>query len=145
MRAHQQHWEPIRPLEPAEAQRTPGTVSLTDVAEGVEVCLFGPEGDEIRIELPERSGSVWHGYLPDVGPGVRYGYRVTGPRLRPGDLQDPSKLLLDPYARALTGSLRWTDSVQRTDPVIAFAYGSSSSLLGLKRCPASGSYGPCTR
>ena len=79
---------------------------------GVTLCLFDEDDAEIRIPLPERAGSVWHGYLPDVGPGVRYGYRVTGPRLRPGDLQDPSKLLLDPYARALTGSLRWTDSVQ---------------------------------
>ncbi len=78
---------------------------------GVTLCLFDAEGVEIRVPLPERTGSVWHGYLPDVGPGVRYGFRVHGERRRPGDLQDPSKLLLDPYARAVSGSVRWTESL----------------------------------
>ncbi|UDY36131.1 glycogen debranching protein GlgX [Dermatobacter hominis] len=79
---------------------------------GVTLCLFDDDDAEIQVPLVERAGPVFHGYLPDVGPGVRYGFRVTGPRRRPGDLQDPSKLLLDPYARAVAGSVRWTDSVQ---------------------------------
>jgi len=83
---------------------------------GVTLCLFDDDDAEIRVELVERTGSVWHGYLPDVGPGVRYGYRVTGERRRPGDLQHPSKFLLDPYARAQSGSVRWTDSMSVDSP-----------------------------
>jgi len=77
----------------------------------VDLCLFDEDGGEIRLPLPECVGSVWHGYLPDIGPGTRYGFRVNGPRQRPGDLQDASKLLLDPYARAVSGSVRWGDAV----------------------------------
>ncbi len=50
-----------------------------EVAEGVELCLFDADGAETRVELPEVDGFCWHGYLPDVGPGQRYGYRVHGP------------------------------------------------------------------
>jgi isoamylase len=78
---------------------------------GVDLCLFDEDGAEIRVTLPECVGAVWHGYLPDIGPGTRYGFRVTGERRRAGDLQDPSKLLLDPYARAVSGSVRWGDTV----------------------------------
>ena len=86
--------------------------AAADPSGSVWLCLFDDSGAEIPVELPERVGSVWHGYLPDVGPGVRYGFRVTAARRGPGDLQERSKLLLDPYARAVSGSVRWTDSVQ---------------------------------
>ena len=52
---------------------------FTELAQKVELALFDDEGRESRIELPERTGHVWHGYLPRVGPGQRYGYRVHGP------------------------------------------------------------------
>ncbi|MBV9846289.1 MAG: glycogen debranching protein GlgX [Kutzneria sp.] len=75
-------------------------------AEAVQVCLIGPDGDERRIELSERTFGVWHGVVPGVLPGQRYGYRVHGPydparRLR----HNPAKILLDPYATAITGGL----------------------------------------
>ncbi len=83
---------------------------FSEVAEEVELCLFpdGPGGEEVRIALPECIGYVWHGYFPEIGPGMQYGFRVHGPRRRASDLQHPSKLLLDPYARAIGGSVDWS-------------------------------------
>ena len=82
-------------------------------AETVELCLFDPAGRrEIeRWTLPECSGQVWHGYLPDARPGQLYGYRVHGPYdPERGHRFNPNKLLIDPYAKALDGTLRWTDA-----------------------------------
>ena len=77
-----------------------------DGATGVEVCLFDAAGDETRYPLTERTFHVWHGYLPDIGPGQHYGFRVHGPWNPPqGDRFNAAKLLLDPYARAIDGSL----------------------------------------
>ncbi|MGH9105874.1 MAG: glycogen debranching protein, partial [Acidimicrobiales bacterium] len=81
-------------------------------AEAVELCLFDDEGNETRFELPEVDAFVWHGYLEQVEPGQTYGYRVRG-------CYDPArglranyaKLLLDPYAKAISGSVRWGPSV----------------------------------
>jgi len=76
----------------------------------VEVCLFDETGKkEIeRIELPEYSNQIFHGYLPDVGPGTFYGYRVHGPyEPESGHRFNPNKLLLDPFALAHAGSLTW--------------------------------------
>ena len=80
------------------------------VATRVELCLFAPDGSEIRVDLPEVTGEVWHGYLPGCSPGRRYGFRVHGP-FSPADGHrcDPKKLLLDPYARAISGQFRWDD------------------------------------
>ena len=77
-------------------------------AEAVELCLFDGEAvndeTETRIPLTESTYHVWHGYLPRIGPGRRYGYRVHGPyRPRDGQRYNPAKLLLDPYARSVTG------------------------------------------
>src|SRR5690606_13855315 len=81
---------------------------FSERAEGVELCLFDDDGNEQRFPLTELTASCWHGYLPDVGPGQRYGYRVHGPWEPAKGLRfNPSKLLLDPYARALDGELRW--------------------------------------
>jgi glycogen operon protein len=83
-------------------------------ADQVELCLYGPEGsDEIgRLTLPEYTDEVWHGYVPGVGPGRRYGYRVHGPYdPANGHRFNPAKLLLDPYARALDGTIDWSDAV----------------------------------
>src|SRR4051812_1050286 len=72
----------------------------SEAADGVQVCLLDDAGAETPVELDERTGFVWHGYLPGVGPGQRYGFRVRG-RWDPEHAlyADPSTLLLDPYAR----------------------------------------------
>ncbi len=75
-------------------------------ATAVELCLFGTDGTETRIGVPWRTGQVWHVYVPGVGAGQQYGWRVHGPyRPREGDRYNPNKLLVDPYARAIAGSL----------------------------------------
>src|SRR4029077_17286550 len=82
-------------------------------AEKVELCLFDGQGrrELERIELPERTEDVWHGYLNDVSPGQLYGYRVHGPyEPERGHRFNANKLLLDPYARRLAGRLVWSDA-----------------------------------
>jgi len=81
-------------------------------AEAVELCLFEASGrrELQRIALVERTGDVWHAYLPEARPGLLYGYRVRGPyRPEDGHRFNPNKLLLDPYAKELAGDLRWSD------------------------------------
>jgi isoamylase len=79
----------------------------------VEVCLFNSAGAEKqRIELPEYRDEVWHGYVPDIGPGCIYGYRVHGPyEPQAGHRFNANKLVLDPYARAHIGELTWNPAV----------------------------------
>ncbi|WP_409158695.1 glycogen debranching protein GlgX [Pectobacterium sp. B2J-2] len=73
-------------------------------AERVELCVFDERQQEQRIALTARSGDIWHGYLPDARPGLRYGFRVDGPFEPSQGLRfNPNKLLLDPYARQLDG------------------------------------------
>ncbi len=85
---------------------------FSEVAERVDLCLFDEDGAETAISLHEVDGFVWHGYLPGTGPGQRYGYRVHG-RYDPaaGQRCNPAKLLLDPYAKAVEGSVRWDPAV----------------------------------
>ncbi|HEY0330058.1 MAG TPA: glycogen debranching protein GlgX [Rhodopseudomonas sp.] len=76
----------------------------------VELCLFDNDGlrELERIELPEYTDEVWHGYLPDARPGQVYGYRVHGPYApAEGHRFNPNKLLLDPYAKQIVGDLKW--------------------------------------
>ena len=76
----------------------------------VELCLFDSDGEREleRIELPEYTDEIWHGYVPDLGPGTVYGYRVHGPyEPEQGHRFNPHKLLLDPYAREFVGELKW--------------------------------------
>ncbi|HKS87997.1 MAG TPA: glycogen debranching protein GlgX [Stellaceae bacterium] len=83
-------------------------------AERVELCLFDRSGqhEEARIALPEYTDEVWHCYLPEARPEQLYGYRVHGPYDPPaGHRFNPNKLLIDPYAQALVGHLRWSDAV----------------------------------
>src|ERR1700734_3645837 len=87
------------------------------VAEGVELCLFDSDGPvqdaaETRVSLTAVDGFVWHGYLPGVGPGQRYGWRVHGP-YEPGHGHrcNPAKLLLDPYAKAIDGQIDGDESL----------------------------------
>jgi len=94
---------------------------FSEAAERVELCLFDPADEqETRIELVEVDGFVWHGYLPGVGPGTRYGYRVHGPYNPAGGHRcNPAKLLLDPYGKAMQGQVSWHEalfSYHFTDP-----------------------------
>ncbi len=80
----------------------------------VELCLFDDAGEQEieRIELPEYTDEVWHGYLPDARPGTIYGYRVHGPYApESGHRFNPNKLLIDPYAKALVGSITWNPAL----------------------------------
>jgi isoamylase len=85
---------------------------FSSVADGVELCLFDDSGEETRWTLEQGDGFVWQGYLPDVRPGQRYGFRVHGPwEPAAGARCNPAKLLLDPYARAVAGEVRWDPAV----------------------------------
>ena len=80
----------------------------------IELCLFDPEGKRqvAAFDLPEWTDEVWHGYLPGARPGQLYGYRAHGPwEPQHGHRFNPHKLLIDPYARQLSGPLLWTDAL----------------------------------
>jgi glycogen operon protein len=85
---------------------------FSEAAERVELCLFDDHDRETRIDLPESTALCWHGYLPGIGHGQRYGFRVHGPWAPDqGHWCNPSKLLLDPYARAIDGLWDWSEAV----------------------------------
>ncbi|MBB5956777.1 glycogen operon protein [Saccharothrix tamanrassetensis] len=85
---------------------------FSEVAEYVELCLFDDDGTETRVRLPEVDGFVHHGYLLGVGPGQKYGFRVHGPYDPEHGLRcNPNKLLIDPYAKAITGGVDWHESL----------------------------------
>ncbi|GEL23226.1 glycogen operon protein GlgX homolog [Pseudonocardia sulfidoxydans NBRC 16205] len=85
---------------------------FSEVAEKVELCLFEPDGEETRVRLTEVDGFVWHCYLPGVEPGQHYGYRIHGPHDPARGLRcNPNKLLIDPYAKAVDGPVRWDEAV----------------------------------
>src|SRR4051794_2702337 len=85
---------------------------FSEVATRVELCLFDDRGTESRVNLPETTAHIWHGYIPNVQPGTRYGFRVHGPfEPERGVRCNPSKLLLDPYAKAVDGGVRWDRSL----------------------------------
>lgn len=81
---------------------------FSENAERVELCLFDREGNEERVDVRDQTAHNWHCYLPGVGPGQRYGYRVHG-RYAPleGHRFNPNKLLIDPYAKAIDGTVDW--------------------------------------
>ncbi|WP_207100466.1 glycogen debranching protein GlgX [Paracoccus shandongensis] len=107
-------------------------------AERVELCLFDDRNRETRIPLPEREGHVWHGYIAGLAPGQRYGYRVHGPyRPRDGHRFNPNKLLIDPYARQLTGPPRPHDALlgYRADhPDADLSFDRRDSAAHMPRC-----------
>ncbi len=86
---------------------------FSESSESVELCLFdGPGKVERRIRIRERTNGAWHIYVPDIGPGQLYGYRVYGPYLPESGLRfNPNKLLLDPYAKAIGRQLQWADEL----------------------------------
>ena len=87
---------------------------FSENATAVDLCLYkGTHGqrERARIRMPEQTDQVWHCYLPHVRPGALYGYRVHGPYdLAAGHRFNPNKLLLDPYARAIAGTIDWSDA-----------------------------------
>ncbi len=85
---------------------------FSSVAEAAELCLFDAAGEETRLPLDQGDGFVWQGYAPGVGPGQRCGFRVHGPwDPAAGARCNPAKLLLDPYARAISGAVPWHPAV----------------------------------
>jgi isoamylase len=82
------------------------------IADSVTLCVFDETGAEQGLPLQERDAGIWHGFVPGVGPGQRYGYRVFGSH-RPGvGLRcNPTKLLLDPYAKAIVGEVDWGEEI----------------------------------
>src|SRR6266404_2893553 len=88
---------------------------FSEHATGVELCLFGSAEDakeDVRIPLKERTDQVWHVFLPDARPGQLYGFRVFGPYEPEKGLRfNSSKLLLDPYAKAIAGQVNWSDEM----------------------------------
>jgi isoamylase len=81
---------------------------FSENAERVELCLFDADGNEMPVPMEQRTAFNWHCYLPDVGPGQRYGYRVHGPYdPATGARFNPHKLLIDPYAKAIEGAVDW--------------------------------------
>ena len=116
---------------------------FSEHATGVELCLFDrPDAaHEIeRIPLAEQTDQIWHAYLPDVRPGQLYGYRVHGPWApEEGHRFNPAKLLLDPYARAISGTIRWSDALSGYSMTLPMdqrdlVIDSSDSAAGLPKC-----------
>ncbi len=88
---------------------------FSENATGVELCLYdGPDAEKEshRIRLEERTDQVWHAYIPGIWPGQLYGYRVHGPyEPEAGHRFNPAKLLIDPYAKAIAGTITWSDAM----------------------------------
>ena len=85
---------------------------FSEVAKRVELSLFDEAGNEIRVDLPEMTALCWHGYLPNVQPGQRYGFRMHGPYAPDqGQWCNPAKVLLDPYAKAIDGTWKWNEAL----------------------------------
>jgi isoamylase len=111
---------------------------FSSAAEAVELCLFDGTGTETRWRLEPAESFMWQGYIPGVGPGQRYGYRVHGPWDPAAGLRcNPAKLLLDPYARAIGGRVQWNPAVfghvpgdpDRLDPTDSAPYVPRSLLI----------------
>ncbi len=103
------------------------------LAERVDLCLVDDSGGEVRIEIGESTQHCWHLYLPDVGPGQLYGFRVHGPHDPGSGLRcNAAKLLLDPYARAIHGEVDWHPSVYGYQP------GSDEADLSLSSSDSAG-------
>ncbi len=108
-------------------------------ATGVDLCLFDAEGRETdRIALPEYRDETWHGYVPGIGPGQSYGYRVHGPyEPEAGHRFNPNKLVLDPYARAHIGELKWNPAVfgyKVGDPQGDLSFDEQDSAAFMPKC-----------
>jgi isoamylase len=113
--------EPGRPFPLGSTWDGRGTnfALFSEHATAVDLCLFDATsaGESERFPLQDRTDQVWHAYLPGIGPGQLYGFRVSGPyRPDEGHRFNPNKLLVDPYTRAIAGGLRWSDAVYGYTP-----------------------------
>jgi isoamylase len=96
---------------------------FSSVADAVEVCLFDEQDRETRSQLESDEGYIWRGRVPGIGDRTRYGFRVHGPWDPPSGLRcNPAKLLLDPYACAIAGGVRWDPAVQGENPADSAPY-----------------------
>jgi isoamylase len=85
---------------------------FSEPATRVQLCLFDEHDQATCVDLPETTALCWHGYLPNVRPGQRYGFRVHGPWAPENGLwSNPAKVLLDPYAKAIDGLWEWSEAV----------------------------------
>ena len=114
---------------------------FSEHATAVELCLFdGADSpkEDLRVPFSERTNRIWHGYLPEVRPGQLYGYRVHGPYAPElGHRFNPNQLLLDPYAKAITGDLRWSDLMYGyawSDPMDDRSFNREDSAPSMPRC-----------
>jgi glycogen operon protein len=114
---------------------------FSEHASAVELCLFDSPGaprESQRVALRERRGHVWHAFLPDVRPGQLYGYRVQGPHApERGHRFNPNKLLLDPYAKAISGPVAWCDAQlghRVDDSALDLSFSLSDSAAFVPRC-----------
>ena len=113
---------------------------FSENATKVELCLFDRNDDrrETRIPMTEQTHQVWHAYLPEVRAGQFYGYRVHGPyEPQQGHRFNPSKLLLDPYAKAVAGTVRWSDGLfgyRIGDPQADLSYDDRDSAANMPKC-----------
>jgi isoamylase len=110
---------PGRPSPLGATPRDGGTnfAVASSVAEAVQVCLFDDAGNESRVQLRDYDDGIWHGFVPGTGPGQAYGYRVHGPYNAAAGLRcNPAKLLIDPYARAVRGEVRFGPEVFDYEP-----------------------------
>jgi isoamylase len=114
---------------------------FSEHATAVELCLFdaADAGEaSTTIQLPEATDDVWHVYLPDVRPGTFYGYRVHGPyEPENGHRFNPAKLLIDPYAKAVSGAIRWSDELfgyTIGDPDSDLSWDDRDSAGGMPKC-----------
>ena len=104
------------------------------IADGVTLCLFDADGTERQISLEEQDAGVWHAFVPGVGAGQRYGYRVSGPYQPAQGLRcNPNKLLLDPYAMAMVGDVEWGDAVLGYEPGLPDSFSSLDSAPCMPR------------
>ncbi len=107
------HVLPGRPNPLGATAESGGTnFAVSSSGDRVMLCLFDADGAETQLVLPERDGDTWHGFVPGVAPGQAYGYRASGPYDPARGLRfNPAKLLLDPYARAIVGEVRYGPEV----------------------------------
>ncbi len=124
---------PGRPFPLGATPEESGTnfAVASEIAERVVLCLFDETGAETQVPLPEVDDGVWHGFVPGISTGQRYGYRVKGPYDPALGLRcNPAKLLLDPYGKALGGELVWGESLFGYPP------GDPDGLSDLDSAPA---------
>ena len=114
---------------------------FSENATGVELCLFDNQNqsrETRRIRITEQTDQVWHAYLPEARPGQLYGYRVHGPyNPAEGHRFNPTKLLLDPYAKSIAGLIRWSDALfgyTIGNPDADLSQDERDSAAGLPKC-----------